>query len=328
VIEQARRDGHRIGYVDLDRVASKEQLADALAATIYAEIATGPSGVLERARAFAERLRIRPRVEVEPSGVSFSFDAVAAPQDLDETIEELLALAGDVQAERQEPVALVFDEFQEITRLDAHYPRRLRAVFQRQPDVAHVYLGSKRHLLARLFTVENEPFARSAKISELGSIGLDDFAPFLRERFAAAGRSIDEVALGQLLALSGGAPYTTQALAYFVWDETPPGAVADEATFERGLERTLDAETSHYTTVWDGLSPHQRALLLALAHESPARPLRDDFRRRFRLGSSSRVQRSAEALVARELARSEARGELELEDPLLGCWLRRPAALS
>lgn len=34
----------------------------------------------------------------------------------------------------------------------------MRSVFQEQPDVAHVYLGSRRHTMARVFNDENEPF--------------------------------------------------------------------------------------------------------------------------------------------------------------------------
>jgi uncharacterized protein len=323
VIDQARADGHRIGYVDLDRVASKEQLADALAATTYAEIDTGAGGLAERARAFAERLRIRPRVAVEPEGVSFTFEPAVAATDIDETIDELLGLAGPVRAQRGTPVALVFDEFQEITRLDEHYPRRWRSVFQRQPDVAHVYLGSRRHALARLFTEENEPFYRAAKVGELGPIPVEDFAPFLHERFAATGKALSPDASGAVLDLTAGAPYSTQALAYFVWDETPPGGTADLAVYQRGLDRTLDAETSHYSTVWEALSGPQRTLLQALAAESPARPLQDTYRRRYRLGSTSRVQRAADALQTRALVRSEGRGVLAIADPLLARWLQR-----
>jgi hypothetical protein len=323
VIAAARADGHRIGYVDLDRVASKEQLADTLAATAYADIDTGPGGLAERARSFAQRLRVRPRVEVEPDAVRFTFEPAVAATDIDETIDELLGLAGGVQAQRREPVAWVFDEFQEITRLDVHYPRRWRAVFQRQPDVAHVYLGSKRHVLARLFTEENEPFYRAAKVGELGPIPVEEFATFVHERFSSSGKAISDPAVAALLRLTGGAPYTTQALAYFVWDETQPGGTADVAVFERGLDRTLDAETSHYATLWEALTPHQRTLLQALAAESPARPLQDAYRRRHRLGSTSRVQRAAEALQGRELIGAESRGVLAIADPLLARWLRR-----
>ena len=65
-------------------------------------------------------------------------------------------------------MALVLDEFQEVVEIDQPLPRLLRAVFQQQPEVAHVYLGSRRHVMERIFNDENEPFWRSAKPIELG----------------------------------------------------------------------------------------------------------------------------------------------------------------
>ena len=47
--------------------------------------------------------------------------------------------------------------------LDRNFPNLMRAVFQTQPEVGHVYLGSKRHVLERIFNDKNEPFWRSAK---------------------------------------------------------------------------------------------------------------------------------------------------------------------
>jgi hypothetical protein len=92
----------------------------------------------------------------------------------------------------------------------------MRAVFQEQPEVAHVYLGSKRHMMRRLFSDENEPFWRSAKPIELGVIAPDAFAPYIVERFRATGRSVDPAVVDALLASTSGHPYATQELCYFL----------------------------------------------------------------------------------------------------------------
>ena len=88
-------------------------------------------------------------------------------------------------------MALIFDEFQEVVDIDPALPRLMRAVFQGQPEVAHVYLGSKRHMMRRLFSDENEPFWRSAKPVELGVIAPEPFAAYIVERFRASGRAIE-----------------------------------------------------------------------------------------------------------------------------------------
>ena len=161
-----------------------------------------------------------------------------AAEDLVATLERLLELPGELGAERGRRVALIFDEFQEIVDIDPALPRLMRAVFQEQPEVAHVYLGSSRHMMERLFSDENEPFWRSAKPIELGVIAPDAFGAVHRRRASsapAAGstrRSIDAV-----LAMTGGHPYATQELCYFALGGTPAGATAEPVDARRGAAR-------------------------------------------------------------------------------------------
>ena len=82
----------------------------------------------------------------------------------------------------------MLDEFQEVADIDPKLPRLMRAVFQAQPEVAHVYLGSKRHMMRRIFSDENEPFWRSAKQMELGVIEAEHFRAVHRAAFDRTGR--------------------------------------------------------------------------------------------------------------------------------------------
>src|SRR5581483_10185880 len=104
-------------------------------------------------------------IEVDPDDatLAFSFRAGREASDVDDTLERLLELPGELAADRGKRAVLIFDEFQEVVSLDKQLPNLMRSVFQTQPDVAHVYLGSKRHVLDRIFNDRNEPFWRSAK---------------------------------------------------------------------------------------------------------------------------------------------------------------------
>ena len=93
--------------------------------------------------------------------------------------------------ERMPRILLVIDEFQEVVELDPHLPKLMRAVFQQQPEVAHVYLGSRRHMMERIFNDENEPFWRSAKQMELSVIEPPLFAGYLEARFRESGKTIE-----------------------------------------------------------------------------------------------------------------------------------------
>jgi AAA+ ATPase superfamily predicted ATPase len=98
----------------------------------------------------------------QDGSLGFSFQAGHTPDDIDATLEHLLELPARLGADRDRRVALVFDEFQEIVNIDAKLLPLMRSVFQEQPDVAHVYLGSKRHMMEQIFNDANEPFWRSA----------------------------------------------------------------------------------------------------------------------------------------------------------------------
>jgi AAA+ ATPase superfamily predicted ATPase len=313
-----------VGYCDLSTTPTKEKLAEKLSQTVYEDFASVLDRVRERTLALFRGLRIQPQITLDPTdaSVSFGFDTGHAPADVDATIETLLALPGRLAGERGRRAALVLDEFQEITEIDRDYPKLMRAVFQTQPEVAHIYLGSKRHLMRRIFNDENEPFWRSAKQMELGLIARDDFATFLRARCAETGRPIDDAALARLLDLTGGHPYATQELAYFVWEEVGSRRRTTLDAVERGLERLLDSEDSHFSLVWEGSTRNERLLLVALAAER-GRPFSQDFRRRHRLPPPTNIQKALVGLVRRELVAKGDDGLYRLSEPFLREWLLR-----
>jgi hypothetical protein len=299
------------------------KLAEKLARAIHDDVASPLFRARERLKVF-QGLRVRPTITVDADDgdLSFSFDASAAPpEDVSATIERLLELPAQLAAERNRKVALVFDEFQEIADIDPGLPKLMRAVFQAQPEVAHVYLGSRRHMLARIFNDANEPFWRSAKQLELGVIAPEHFAPYLVDRFAATGRTLPVESAGALLGITGGHPYATQELAYFLWYETPRARRATTERLDAALTRVLSSEHAHFSLVWERASAAQRRVLAALASE-PGRPLSSDYRRRHGLPAASSVQRALEALEREELVVRDG-GAARLAEPFLGEWLVR-----
>jgi hypothetical protein len=310
-----------VASVDLMTTPTLGKLAEKLARAIHEDVASRREKALDRLRVFAG-LRISPTVNVDPDSarLSFGFEASHRPDDLLATLERLLELPGELGAERGRRVALIFDEFQEIVDIDPALPRLMRAVFQEQPEVAHVYLGSRRHMMRRLFSDENEPFWRSAKPIELGVIAPEAFRAYITERFEATGRRVDEQVVDAVLATTGGHPYATQELCYFAWQLTPAGATAESATFDEGLRGVLRSENAHFTTVWDHASAQQRLLLQALAAE-PGRALTNDYRRRHELPSTSTVQSAVTALERDELVAND-RGAVRIVEPFLAEWIR------
>jgi uncharacterized protein len=313
--------GVLVAQVDLMTTPTKERFAAALAEAIYEDIASPLERARDKATAAFRGLRLQPTISVDPDTgrIGFTFAAARQPSDIDTTIEQLLELPARLGAERGRRTALVLDEFQEIVEIDPHLPKLLRAIFQRQPEVSHVYLGSKRHVMQRLFNDENEPLWRSAKPMELERIPLAEFRAFLLERFERSGRSVEPEAIDRLLELTRGHPHATQELAYFLWEFAPGRDAATVEHLDAALEALLRAEDARFTLVWEATATAQRLLLQALAAE-PGHPYSKPYRDRHGLPSAATVQTAVRALERRELV-AGSDGEYRIVEPFLAEWL-------
>ncbi|MGC1166131.1 MAG: ATP-binding protein [Solirubrobacterales bacterium] len=319
-------DAVLVAQVDLMTTPSKERLAAALATTIFEQIASPLERVREKALAPFRGLSVKPTITVDPEdgSLSFSFGVASRRPDIDATLERLLELPAELGGARGRCTALVIDEFQEIVEIDPALPRLLRAVFQRQPEVAHVYLGSKRHVMERIFSDANEPFWRSAKPIELGPIESAPFAAFIEDRFRTSGKDVGPTVVEALLRLTGGHPYATQELSYFLWQQTALGEEATPDRLSRAVEAVLRSENAHFSLLWDDASGAQKLVLEALAREG-GRPFSAAYRERHELPAATNVQKALRALEKREVVVG-AGGAYRIAEPFLSEWLNRQRA--
>jgi uncharacterized protein len=321
-MQELDASGVLVAYVNLMTTPTRERLAEKLAAAIHEQLASPLGRAREAALAPFRGLRVSPQVTVSPEDGSytFSFGVGHVGADIDATLERLLELPGELAASRERRVALVLDEFQEIEEIDAGLPRLMRTIFEQQPDVARVYLGSRRHMMDRIFNDENEPFWRSAKKLELDVIEPDLFAPFIRRRFEETRKGAADEVVTALLDVTAGHPYATQELCYFLWEQTPFDTTAGEPELLGALEGVLRSEHAHFQLRWDQASAAQKLVLQALASE-PGRPLTGAYRSRYQLPSVATLQSALRALGERELVMQGPDGAYRIAEPFLAEWI-------
>lgn len=320
-IQALSAEGVLVAQVDLMTTPTKERLASALAKTIFEQIASPLERAKERALAPFRSLLVQPTVTVDPRDGSFSFSFAfgRAAADIDATLERLLQMPAELAEARGRRAALVMDEFQEIVDIDPRLPNLLRAVFQQQPEVAHVYLGSRRHVMERIFNDRNQPFWRSAKLTELGPIDRTPFKAFIVERFEATNRGLGAEVGDAILTRTGGHPYATQELCYALWEQTPEDGEATLVRLEDALSAVLRSEHAHFSLLWEEVSRVQRLVLQALAQE-PGHPFQVDYRTRHELPPATNVQKALVALEKREIVAGE-NGAYRIVEPFLSEWL-------
>lgn len=323
-IERLRQEGVLIAYLDLFRCSNKELLADHLAGAIYKGLIAIPGQVAHQATKLFESLPLQPKVTLNLDGsMSFEFVAAERSRDLDKVIEGLLTLPGKVAKERRRRVALILDEFQEIVQIDSTLPARMRAIFQVQQEVSHVFLGSKRHLMQRVFTDINEPMYKLAKPLPLLPIQAADFTHFIRERFESTGGYVTDEAITRILEITECHPHDTQELCYFTWAiAQAENTLATPDLVARGLKRVLAAEDARYTTLWERLTTNQRLLLQALITSGSDGVYSEAYRRQNHLGASSTVHRSMSQLIADDLVESTPLGRFIVPDVFLRAWVK------
>jgi hypothetical protein len=161
---------------------------------------------------------------------------------------------------------------------------------------------------------------------EIGLIGTELFARFVRSRFDRTDKGITEAAAARLVALTAGHPYGTQELAHEVWERTPSGAFAYESDVDAGLERVLRAEHNHLEQLWADAPRTQRRLLSALAAEPTPSPYAEDYRTAYDLPAAPTLQSALTALIRKELVGRLEDGTLAIVEPFLAAWVRREAA--
>jgi len=325
VLKQLESEDVLTAYIDLLRTPSKERFASHLASAIYAGLLGPGAQALQRATEWFSQLRVRPRITLSRDGTpAFEFTGGAPAIDLDATVEHLLGMPQTIALDRKRRVVVVFDEFQEILQLDPSLPGPMRSIFQEQTEVAHVFLGSRQHLLRDVFADRHQPLYRLARPMTLGPIDDKVFAPYIRERFAAGHSQITRAGIQALLAVTAGHPNDTQELAHFTWvAAVAAGKPATPDTVQQALREVVSAESGRFVLIWDNLSPLQRRALTAAAHDG-AGLYAAEVRQRFQLGDPSGLQKALQRLIDLELLESVQRGTYRVPDLFLRAWLVQP----
>jgi len=202
--------------------------------------------------------------------------------------------------------------------------RQMRAHFQHHPEVAYLFMGSKRHLMQDIFRNKNRPFYRFGKHFPLGKIPEAEFTAFIEARFKSTGFQVQEGTPHRILEVTENHPYYTQLLCHVLWDRLQDERVVTVDHVALGVEEVFSREAHAFHDMWDALTLKARQLLVALAREESPRVeiYSSRFRQKHNLGPASSVQRALERLLAGEIL-ERMNGAYEFTDVFFKRWLRR-----
>lgn len=282
--------------LDIVKVPSVELFAAAYVQKVYRKLAP-VKFELRKIGGFLKSLR--PRLTLDANGeAGFTFDT-AGREFGSEELTEVLDLPQKLLGKGKRAV-IVLDEFQEVADLlpDDRFERVMRSVIQSHTHVSYVFLGSRYHLLRRMFTDHNRPFYKSALTVLLDKPPVEESIRFVVSRFQSGGLKIGSDAAALLVAKAENIPYFIQQLGFEVFRrvrETAKRAVV-ETDIQAAYVALAGLNRDQYEQLMLTFSAAQKKLLVALAREA-TREFDDAYRRRFLLGPSSTVNSAKRKLI-------------------------------
>ncbi len=308
-------------YVDLWPTDSEAAFVTALAKAITESMSTSVDKALETAKKFFSNLA--PSVTVDEEGkpaLTFGISQHGRPG---LALDEVLDTPARIAAKGGPNVVVVFDEFQQILEYgNDQVERKLRSVIQNHRQISYVFLGSRKHLIQKMFMDRNRPLYRAGGHYPLGPIAEEHWQPFIRKRFADADRAISREHIHEVCDLTQRHPFYTQHLCHVLWESCEPKAEVTNRMIRAAVQVLLDRESYAYTTLWESLTIPQKRFLKGLAAE-PARVkvFAGEFVRRHGLGSASNVQRAVDVLLAKDVIDRD-NGSFLITDRFFRLWIQ------
>ena len=306
--------------LDIVKVPSIDMFATAYATKVYRRLAP-VKFELKKLGTFLKSLR--PKITLDQTGeAGLSFEPSGAAIG-SEALTEVLDLPQKLLAGKGRAV-VVFDEFQEVKDLlpNDGFERIMRSAIQSHRNVSYIFLGSRYHILRRMFTDHNRPFYKSAVTMLLDKPPVEESVRFVIERFASAGKSIGRESAERLVAKIDNIPYFIQQLGFETFrivddshrKSVSPGDVDSAYANLSGFNR------DQYEQLMLTLSVSQKKLLIALACERTCE-FGDGYRKRHSLGVSSTVN-SAKAKLMEDGLIELSSGRYVVADPFFAQFLR------
>jgi hypothetical protein len=216
---------------------------------------------------------------------------------------------------------VALDEFQEIVTLkEALQVEGIMRTQIQQQQASYFFIGSRRRILLGIFNERQRPFFQSAINYPLKLLPLDELAEFMVEQFKKSQRKCTVAMAKKLASLTGFHPYYSEKLVFFIYELS---RTVTEESMGRAMERLVLSEKPVFEAILQGLSPHQRLLLQALAKEVTPKLLASGYIQKHGLGSVGGVQHSSKQLEELDLIeKDEETGVWRPVDPILAIWLR------
>lgn len=319
VAEQITDPQFKVIYMDIYKCRTEYDFYEKFAASIIESTVTKMDQMLETAKEFI--MSITPKISFNPEpNTEFSLSLGITPKA--NSPEEILSLPERIAQKRGIHIIVCIDEFQQIGEFpdSITVQKRLRSIWQHQRRTSYCLLGSKKHLMSKLFYSRSLPFYQFGEMLFLKRIPTEKWVPFIVSRFASVGKQISEPLATKICTTVDNYSAYVQQLAWNVLAVSSD--TVTEESFLEGLEETLAQVSPLFVEQTLQLTTYQLNFIRALCSGYNKDFGKKEVTSQFNLGTRSNLEKLQKAIVEREIADYDETG-YSLTDPLFKIWFKR-----
>ncbi len=311
IMKVADQPDRRVIALDLQLITSTTDLAAHILKKIYRIFP------FEKVRQFVQHFRIIPTVTVNP--VTNQVEVAFLPESSHvPLLEDVLNLMEKLSTEKKK-LLVIFDEFQEIRRIDTDLMRQLRTIIQYHKLINYVFLGSQESLIKEIFEKKKSPFYHFGMILQLGKIPESDFMDYLVKRLQQVHENATDLSR-QIISYTACHPYYTQQLAFVVWDKCNQKSYIENPVAE-SVNDLIAMHELDYERWWMALNKTDKKLLIGLSLLGIA-PFSEAFYRKYDIGAPSTAFSSVKRLMENGYI-NKVGSKYEMDDPFFSQWLKQ-----
>ena len=227
---------------------------------------------------------------------------------------------------QNEHIVVAIDEFQQIR----DYPEQnmealLRTYIQQCHNLTFIFCGSKKHMMADIFTNEKKPFYNSTSFVSLDKISEASYSAFIRRLFNEYQRNISDESIQFILEWTRRHTYYTQQLCHNIFANGESNITLNEV--KKACEQLMKQGEAIFLQYRQMLTDNQWNYLIAVAKEGSVQQITaSSFLKNHKIGTPSVSRRLADALCEKGLLNDDTTingTRYSLSDVFLSRWMER-----
>ena len=304
-------------YVDVFSTQNQADFTKLFAAAVIGSMDTSVDKALKAATRFFTHFR--PTVSVDPvtgtQSYSFGLDSGCVEASLKECFDYL--------ASRKQRCVVAIDEFQQV----ATYPEKgmealLRSFIQFVPNTRFVFAGSKRHMMADMFSLPSRPFYNSTQSFPLGPIPPDGYFAFAARHMKSGGVALTRETFDRIYRMFDGITWYIQEILNRLY--AFKSAEFDDVSC--AVAEIVSENEYNFGNIVESLPPGAVRLMRAIAREGVVKGVNAGaFILKHGLKATSSVNVSLKKLMDSGFVERTDKGYV-VEDRFFGIWLAKNPA--